>query len=92
MDLSSIYHTDYIGGEEHGGERRGLEERVQHRIAGTQGLMGGIARRDIKGTRRYDEASLCLSRAADYSQVDILGRRNKSVIFGEEKSPGSPNW
>ena len=28
----------------------------------------------------------------DYSQVDILGSRCKSVNFGAGKSPGQPNW
>jgi hypothetical protein len=29
---------------------------------------------------------------ADHYHVDTLGVRYKSANFGEEKSPGSPNW
>ena len=33
-----------------------------------------------------------LLKLTDYSQVDMLGSRCRSVNFGAEKSPRSPNW
>ena len=43
----------------------------------------------MKGFPAWDEDPLDLT---DYTQVDMLGMRYKSVNFGAEKSPESPYW
>ena len=49
-----------------------------------------LLREDFASSTRQRFASL--TRIDDYSQVDTLGPRYKSVSLGAKMSPGAPNW
>ena len=80
-------------GGEAGGGRRGEEDRQYSgdRKAGGDGGGAIGSGRDVGLDAILAQVSASLG-LTDYSQVDMLDMRYKSVNFGARKSPGSPNW